>query len=68
MDSAIDFAAEKALDGLLEVAKIIFSSKYEGIEMKKKLLPLKDAIYEVSKEISKKISDSDSSSYRVKLY
>lgn len=64
MDSAIDFAAEKALDGLLEVAKIIFSSKSEGIELKKKLLPLKDAIYEVSK----KISDSDSSSDRVKLY
>ena len=48
MDSAIDFAAEKALDGLLEVAKIIFSSKSEGIELKKNLLPLKDAIYEVS--------------------
>lgn len=68
MDSAIDFAAEKALDGLLEVAKIIFSSNYESKELKKKLLSLKDVIDEVSKEISKKISDSDSSSDRVRMY
>jgi len=55
---------EKTLDGLLGVAKIILSSKSEGKELKKKLSPLKAVV----DEISKKISDSDSLSDRLKQY